>query len=123
MRERLEAFMKLCEDYERDHLQTTDYTFRKQKLSDEMASQEPTVKEILKRLDPKLAESGPNPITRAVPTTRCGQSRRAWASCATRTSGKPTLRQMRPRSLPTNSIHMSGRRSPGFGKRAGTGSR
>jgi hypothetical protein len=61
MRERLEAFMKLCEDYERDHLQTTDYTFRKQKLSDEMASQEPTVKEILKRLDPKLAESVTEP--------------------------------------------------------------
>jgi hypothetical protein len=61
MRERLETFMKLCEDYERDHLQTTDYTFRKQELSDEMAPQEPTVKEILKRLDPKLAESVTEP--------------------------------------------------------------
>jgi Protein of unknown function (Hypoth_ymh) len=61
MRERLETFMKLCEDYERDHLQTTDYTFRKQELSDEMAPQEPTVKEILKRLDPKLARSVTEP--------------------------------------------------------------
>jgi hypothetical protein len=56
MHERLEAFKKLCEDYEMHGRQTSDNTFMMRKLSDEMASQEPTVREILKRLDPKLAE-------------------------------------------------------------------
>jgi uncharacterized protein (TIGR02391 family) len=56
MRERLAAFEALCAHYEQESRRSVDYTDTERRLSDEMASQEPTVKEILKRLDPKLAE-------------------------------------------------------------------
>jgi Protein of unknown function (Hypoth_ymh) len=57
MRERLEAFQAVCEHYQQEDLRTgMDYTDTMRRLSAEMASQEPTVKEILKRLDPGLAE-------------------------------------------------------------------
>jgi uncharacterized protein (TIGR02391 family) len=56
MRERLEAFKKLCDEYEGNEGFTRPQEFRERQLGDEMASAEPTVKEILKRLDPKLAE-------------------------------------------------------------------
>lgn len=56
MRERLEAFKALCEEYDYEGRRSPEYSSRQRVLSDEMASQEPTVKEILKRLDPKLAE-------------------------------------------------------------------
>jgi hypothetical protein len=54
MRERLEHFKDLCEAYARESV--VDYTDRKGRISDEMATLDPTVREILKRLDPTLAE-------------------------------------------------------------------
>jgi hypothetical protein len=61
MQERLESYKKLCEDYRTQDRKSPDYTFSKGQISDEMASHEPTVKEILKRLDPKLAEQVSEP--------------------------------------------------------------
>jgi hypothetical protein len=54
MRERLRAFESLCEQYQEDH--SPEYTGFKEQLTGQMAIEEPTVKEILKRLDPELAE-------------------------------------------------------------------
>jgi len=56
MRAQLVAFQKLCEQYQQEGRRSTNYTDRQRYLSGQMASQEPTVKEILKRLNPKLAE-------------------------------------------------------------------
>jgi len=58
MRERLESFKALCEAYDREdrRVQYADYTDRHQAITDEMSSQMPTVREILKRIDPALVE-------------------------------------------------------------------
>jgi hypothetical protein len=58
MRERLESFKALCEayDFESRRAGYGDFTDRHQTLTDEMSSQMPTVREILKRLDPALAK-------------------------------------------------------------------
>ena len=57
MRERLESFKALCEAY---GLETRsahgEYTDKQRDINDHMASQMPTVREIVKRLDPALAE-------------------------------------------------------------------
>jgi Protein of unknown function (Hypoth_ymh) len=52
MRQRLESFKELCERYDRDD--AVNYTDNQRHLSDEMASQEPTVRKILTQLDPNL---------------------------------------------------------------------
>jgi hypothetical protein len=56
MRERLDAFQALCSEYESEGRRTTDYTERQRQLSDQMSAAMPTVKAILNRLDPALAE-------------------------------------------------------------------
>lgn len=62
MRQRLEAFKALCEQYDQeDRRHPASYTETQRQLDNEMASQEPTVKEILKHLDPKLAEQVTEP--------------------------------------------------------------
>jgi hypothetical protein len=53
MRQRLESFKALCEEYDRDS--AIDYTDNQRRISNEMASQEPTVRKILMQLDPDLA--------------------------------------------------------------------
>ncbi len=61
MRERLESFKALCERYEDEGRRTTDYTDTMRAISDQMAYQMPTVREILKRLDPTLAQEVTEP--------------------------------------------------------------
>jgi hypothetical protein len=57
MRERLESFKALCEAYDLETRRALgEYTDTQRGISDEMASQMPTVREILKRLDPDLVE-------------------------------------------------------------------
>jgi len=57
MRERLESFKALCEAYDSEE-QRTNYasTNTQEELTDQMASQLPTVREILSRLDPALVK-------------------------------------------------------------------
>lgn len=54
MRERLEYFQRLCEQYQDEGRRTDRYTVTQRQVSDKMAVEMPTVKEILKRLDPDL---------------------------------------------------------------------
>src|SRR6266496_488439 len=61
MRERLESFKALCENYEDEGRRTADYTDTMRAISDRMAYQMPTVREILKRLDPTLAQEVTEP--------------------------------------------------------------
>ena len=58
MRERLESFKALCEAYDREgrRVRYKQYTDEHRAITDEMSSQMATVREILKRLDPALAE-------------------------------------------------------------------
>src|SRR5258708_25012088 len=57
MRERLESFKALCEAYALESRRAHgEYTDTQRDLNDEMASRMPTVREILKRLDPALVE-------------------------------------------------------------------
>ncbi|MGH3418905.1 MAG: TIGR02391 family protein [Streptosporangiaceae bacterium] len=59
MRERLESFKALCEAYDLESRRAgyAEFTDRQQAITDEMSSQMPTVREILKRLDPALAKN------------------------------------------------------------------
>lgn len=61
MRERLESFQALCEAYEKEYVRTTDNSDTLRSISDRMAFQMPTVREILKRLDPALAQQVKEP--------------------------------------------------------------
>jgi hypothetical protein len=61
MRERLESFKALCERYEDEHRGTADYTDTMRAMSDEMAFQMPTVRAILRRLEPALAQEVTEP--------------------------------------------------------------
>jgi uncharacterized protein (TIGR02391 family) len=61
MRERLESFRTLCQAYQNDRRSTTDYTDKQRVISDEMTSHMPTVREILKRLDPALVQQVKEP--------------------------------------------------------------
>jgi uncharacterized protein (TIGR02391 family) len=61
MRERLESFKALCENYQDEGRRTADYTDTMRAISDQMAYQMPTVREILKRLDPTLAQEVTEP--------------------------------------------------------------
>src|SRR5260370_14305250 len=58
MRERLESFKALCEAYDLESRRAgyAEFTDRQQAITDEMSSQMPTAREILKRLDPALAK-------------------------------------------------------------------
>lgn len=56
MRERLESFKILCERYQDERSRTTDYPSTMQAISDQMTFQMPTIRQILKRLDPVLAQ-------------------------------------------------------------------
>jgi uncharacterized protein (TIGR02391 family) len=62
MRERLESFKALCENYEDEGRRTADYTDTMRAISDQLAHQMPTVREILKRLDPTLAQEVTEPL-------------------------------------------------------------
>jgi hypothetical protein len=55
MRERLESFLELCEAYDKEYVQTPDYSDALRAINDRMTFQMPTIREILKRLDPALA--------------------------------------------------------------------
>jgi hypothetical protein len=55
MRERLESFLELCEAYQKEDDAATDYSDALRVIHDQMTFQMPTVREILKRLDPALA--------------------------------------------------------------------
>lgn len=57
MRDRLESFKALCEEYDLEgrKVHYAEYTDKHRALNDEMSSQMATVREILKRLDPALA--------------------------------------------------------------------
>src|SRR5574341_838646 len=61
MRERLESFKALCEKYQDEGRRTADYTDTKRAISDQMAYQMPTVRAILKRLHPTLAQEATEP--------------------------------------------------------------
>ncbi len=62
MHERLESFKVLCDRYEAMHrTPARDHTDILMHLADEMAPQMPTVRQILKRLDPELAEQVTEP--------------------------------------------------------------
>ena len=62
MRERLESFKALCDRYETVHSSpAADHSGILVHLGDQMAPQMPTVREILKRLDPELAEQVTEP--------------------------------------------------------------
>ena len=57
MRERLESFKADCDAYEADYRRAHGgYTDKQRDISDQIASQMPTVREILKRLDPAIAK-------------------------------------------------------------------
>lgn len=67
MRERLESFLELCEAYDKEYVRATDYSDALRVINDQMTFQMPTVREILKRLDPALApgrEGAPVPRRR-----------------------------------------------------------
>lgn len=55
MRERLEAFKALCEAYNLES-RRAEYNDAHRAISDQMASQMPTVRQILSRLDPALVQ-------------------------------------------------------------------
>jgi hypothetical protein len=61
MRERLESFKALCENYQDEGRRTADYTDTMRSISDQMAYQMPTVRAILGRLDPTLAQEVTEP--------------------------------------------------------------
>jgi hypothetical protein len=61
MRERLESFKELCEAYDKEYLRATDYSDALRAINDQMTFQVPTVREILKRLDPALAQEVKEP--------------------------------------------------------------
>src|SRR6266536_5926519 len=58
MRERLESFKALCEAYDLENrrVRHAEFTDRHRDITDQMSSRMPTVREILKCLDPALAE-------------------------------------------------------------------
>lgn len=57
MRERLEAFLTLCQEYDGiDRANPGTYTDDQRRIASEMATESPAVKEILKRLNPDLVE-------------------------------------------------------------------
>jgi hypothetical protein len=62
MLEKLEQFKALCEAYEHESRRTADYTDRQRELGAEMSTLQPTVREILKRLDPELAAAELRPM-------------------------------------------------------------
>jgi hypothetical protein len=99
VREGLESFKALCERYQDEGRRTADYTDTMRAISDQMAYEIPTVREILKRLDPTLVQEVTEPLHLggAFIITRCGLSSRDLASCATRTSGQPTSPRTHPR--------------------------
>lgn len=61
MRERLESFKILCEEYQDERSRTTDYTRTMKAISEQMTFQMPTVRQILQRLDPALAQQVTEP--------------------------------------------------------------
>jgi Protein of unknown function (Hypoth_ymh) len=61
MRERLESFKKLCEEYQTMDIMPGDHSDALVRIGDEMAPQMPTIREILKRLDSELARQVKEP--------------------------------------------------------------
>jgi hypothetical protein len=108
MRERLESF-KTSARYEDECRRTADSTDTMRAISDQLAYQIPTVREILKRLGPTLAQEVTEPqyLGGASDSLRAGQQglgilgdQDEWAANSPRT---------RPRSSPTSSTRTSGR--------------
>jgi len=62
IRERLDYFKALCEAYELQARTTTEYSYKQRESSAEMETAEPTVRQILKRLHPELAQSELRPM-------------------------------------------------------------
>jgi uncharacterized protein (TIGR02391 family) len=66
MRKRLEAFIALCEEYDYEHSRTSTIAVSSsttsRTINSRMTVQMPTVREILKRLDPKLAPQVREPM-------------------------------------------------------------
>jgi hypothetical protein len=61
MRERLDSFKKLCEEYQTMDRMPGDHSDALVRIGDEMAPQVPTIREILKRLDSELARQVTEP--------------------------------------------------------------
>jgi Protein of unknown function (Hypoth_ymh) len=61
MRERLESFKVLCEEYGDERRRTTDYTNTMRAINDQLTFQMPTVRQILQHLDPTLAQQVTEP--------------------------------------------------------------
>jgi hypothetical protein len=62
MRERLESFKALCDTYDEEDRRSDRYTDAQGDLNSQMNAQIPTVKEIVKRLDPELVEDITEPL-------------------------------------------------------------
>jgi hypothetical protein len=63
MRERLEAFKELCEEYDQEERGSGySYTDRMRQLNSQMNDQIPTVREIVKSLDPELVADVTEPM-------------------------------------------------------------
>lgn len=64
MRQRLEKYRALCEAYDQEYRRSgPTYSARKDELRPLLNAEIPTVKEIIKRLDPSLIENASNPLT------------------------------------------------------------
>jgi hypothetical protein len=78
MRQRLEHYKVLCDAYNGERRQTgTHYTARKDSLRSEINAEIPTVKEIIKRLDPSLAETAGSPWSAYTTSTAAGAVQQA----------------------------------------------
>jgi hypothetical protein len=62
MRERLENFKELCEKYEQARGRSDRYTDAQRALDEEMSLQIPTVRKILRLLDPSLPDEVKRPL-------------------------------------------------------------
>ena len=62
MRDRLEGFATLCEAYEFEARTTSEYSSTQREIAAEMATREPAIREILKRLDPGLDQAELRPM-------------------------------------------------------------
>jgi hypothetical protein len=70
MRKRLESFLEPCEAYDRAYVRAPDYSDALRAINDQKTFQMPTIREILKRLDPALAPAVKEPSASAASPTR-----------------------------------------------------
>jgi len=98
MRDKLETFKALCEEYEREPRRTTDYTGRQPEISADMESQDPTIRRILKAVEPVLAAVDTRPmhltgVTRSPPGSPASPRHPPRPG---RMEGQPRARRPRP---------------------------